>query len=214
MTLAVIILFSFRIAVIYFFYWVYQKTKMSLGPRKTFEYNERTNTWLVTELSTPPYLLRSGTQDNSDDEEEEEENESPTVLDAVHATRGGPSYAEYQELLSRIFREAHIIRETTHAALDAYPRSMPANYTRHASNPPRNWAQRVSINIPSNATDTENITPENACIICMCKKKVVAATPCGHMIYCIKCTRTSVQDRYHHCPLCRQQVSNLTFIFS
>lgn len=63
----------------------------------------------------------------------------------------------------------------------------------------------------SDIPDVEDET-DDACILCLERKKVIAVMECGHKHLCVECCRKVVQDK-NECPHCREPITNVVRVF-
>lgn len=62
----------------------------------------------------------------------------------------------------------------------------------------------------SNPDLNGSTNPDGACVICMSRAKEVCVVPCGHMVYCRRCSREiGTENENAQCPLCRRNSTAL-----
>ena len=60
----------------------------------------------------------------------------------------------------------------------------------------------------------EQAEEENACVICMERKKTTACVPCGHIIYCVKCVWNMKEQRSSiSCSVCCNSIEKVIKVF-
>jgi len=60
-------------------------------------------------------------------------------------------------------------------------------------------------------TDTKNTVREIRCLMCLENDKCVVLFPCGHICYCLECTRETNEGST--CPMCKVKIRNACRVF-
>ncbi len=58
------------------------------------------------------------------------------------------------------------------------------------------------------------ISSDDACIICLVKKKDILVIPCFHLVYCRECYPKVVENGNGKCPICRKSVDRMQRIYT
>ena len=62
--------------------------------------------------------------------------------------------------------------------------------------------------------DVETEQESETCKICLTNKIRTVNFPCGHPVFCFRCSGEFIENNYQHkCPICRQDISEIRMIY-
>lgn len=83
---------------------------------------------------------------------------------------------------------------------------------------PKPKRQKQQVKVPSESHEDKPATNlEKTCIICLVNEPVCAALPCGHLNFCVECSRRLARENEDSeeqttCPTCRAKVEEFKYI--